>query len=153
MAGNNLQDIEDTKSFLKDQFKLKDLGQLKYFLGIEVARSNKWIALSQRKHDLEILEDVRYLGAKPASFPIEHNLSLSKFNGDYISDPSSYRRLVGRLIYLTITQPDLVYTVHILSQFMDKPRVPHLEATHCVLRYVKHSPRQEIFLPTTSSIQ
>ena len=137
MAGNNLQDIEDTKSFLKDQFKLKDLGQLKYYLGIEVALSNKGIALSQRKHDLEILEDVRYLGAKPASFPIEQNFSLSKINVDYISDPSSYRRLVGRLICLTITQPDLVYTVHILSQFMDKPRVPHLEAAHCVLRYVK----------------
>ena len=111
MAGNNLQDIEDAKSFLKDQFKLKDLGQLKHFLGIEVARSNKGIALLQRKHDLEILEDVRYLGAKPASFPIEQNLSLSKFNGDYISDPSSYRRLIGQQIYLTITSPDLVYTV------------------------------------------
>ena len=122
MARNNLQDIEDTKSFLKDQFQLKDLGQLKYFLGIEVARSNKGIAFSQRKYALEILEDAGYLGAKPASFPMEQNLSLCKFDGDYISDPSSYQRLVGRLIYLTITQPDLVYAVHILSQFMDKPR-------------------------------
>ena len=153
MEGNNLQEIEDTKSFLKDQFKLKDLGQLKYFLGIEVARSNKGIVLSQRKYALEILEDVGYLGAKPPSFPMEQNLSLSKFDGDYISDPSSYRRLVGRLIYLTITRPGLVYAVHILSQFMDKPRVPHLEAAHRVIRYVKHMPGQGIFLLTTSSIQ
>ena len=76
--------------FLKNQFKLKDLGQLKYFLGIEVARSHKGIALSQRKYTLEILEDVGYLGVKPSSFPMEQNLSLSKFDGDYISDPSSY---------------------------------------------------------------
>lgn len=115
LAGNNLQDIEATKLFLRRHFKLKDLGQLKYFLGIEVAQSNKRIALSQRKYALEILEDAGYLGANPASFPMEQNLSLSKLDGNYISDPSSYRRLVGRLIYLTITRLDFVYAVDILS--------------------------------------
>lgn len=71
----------------------------------------------------------------------------------YVSDPSSYQRLVGKPIYLTITQPNLAYAVHVLSQFMDKPRVPHLEAAHHVLHYVKQTPGQGIFLPTTSSIQ
>ncbi|CAL8119606.1 unnamed protein product [Prunus armeniaca] len=118
---NSLQDIEATKSYLLQQFKLKDLGQLKYFLGIEIAHSSKGIALSQRKYALEILEDAGQLGAKPADSPMEQNLSLSKHDGDYIDDPSSYRRLVGRLIYLTITRPDLVYAIHTLSQFMDKP--------------------------------
>ena len=68
-----MQDIEDTKLFLKNQFQLKDLGQLKYFLGIEVAWSNKGITLSQRKYALKILEDVGYLRAKPASFPMKQN--------------------------------------------------------------------------------
>jgi len=86
------------------------------------------------------------LAVKPANSPIEQNLSLSKTDGDFIAEPS-YRRLVGRLIYLTITRPDLVYPVHILSQFMDKPRIPHLDVAQQILRYIKKTPGQGIFFP------
>ncbi|XP_062013834.1 uncharacterized mitochondrial protein AtMg00810-like [Rosa rugosa] len=150
--GNNLQQIQATKEFLRKHFKLKDLGHLKYFLGIEVARSAKGISLSQRKYALEILEDTGFLGAKPAKFPMDQNLTLTQSNGELLKDPSSYQRLVGHLIYLTITRPDLVYAVHVLSQFMDKPRVPHLDAAHRVLRYLKQTPGQGILLSATSSI-
>ena len=153
LAGNNLQYIEETKQLLAKQFKLKDLGQLKYFLGIEVARSPTGISISQRKYALEILEDTGFLGAKPARFPMEQNLALTQSDGELLDDPSSYRRLVGKLIYLTITRPDLVYVVHVLSQFMDKPRQPHLEAAHRVLRYLKQTPGQGILLSSTSKLQ
>jgi hypothetical protein len=80
-------------------------------------------------------------------------LALSKHDGDLIADSSSYRRLVGKMIYLTITKPDLSYAVQVLSQFMDKPRTSHLDAAHRVLRYIKQSPGQGIFLSATSNIQ
>lgn len=110
LAGNNLRDIENTKIFLSKQFKLKDLGQLKYFLGIEVARSQHGINLSQRKYALEILEDTGFSGAKPSRFPVEKNMSLTQSDGKLLEDAAAYRRLVGRLIYLTITRPDSTCT-------------------------------------------
>ncbi|XP_020258184.1 uncharacterized protein LOC109834558 [Asparagus officinalis] len=129
------------------------MGQLKYFLGLEVARSKHVIALSQRKYALEILEDTGFLGAKPSRFPVEQNITLTQEDGRLLEDASQYRRLVGRLIYLTITRPDLVYAVHILSQFMDKPRQPHLDAAHKVLRYLKQTPGQGIFLPSKGPLE
>jgi hypothetical protein len=84
---------------------------------------------------------------------MEQNLSLNESDGDLILDPSSYHRLVGRLIYLTITRLDLTYAVHVLSQFMDKPRMPHLDAVHQVLRYIKQAPGQGLFMPSANPIQ
>ncbi|KAL6183657.1 hypothetical protein ACLB2K_045068 [Fragaria x ananassa] len=134
--------------------RIKDLGQLKYFLGIEVARSKAGIALSQRKYALEILEDTGFLASKPSTFPVDdHNLALTQTGGELLADPSQYHRLVGRMIYLTITRPDLVYAVHILSQFMHKPTQLHLNVAHQVLRYIKNTPGQGIFLPSNGKLK
>lgn len=84
-------------------FHMKDLGSLKYFLGVEVAQSNEGIYLCQRKYVLDILSDSNFLGAKPLSFPMEQNHNLGKVKGSLVSQPNSYRHLMGRLIYLTIT--------------------------------------------------
>uniref|UniRef100_A0A2N9I9I5 CCHC-type domain-containing protein n=1 Tax=Fagus sylvatica TaxID=28930 RepID=A0A2N9I9I5_FAGSY len=107
--------IETFKHALSTNFKTKDLGPLKYFLGLEVARSPKGIFLNQRKYALDILNDSGQLGARTASFPMEQNLKLTNQDGTPLSDPSPYRRLVGRLIYLTITRPDIVFAVNILN--------------------------------------
>ncbi|KAH9654338.1 hypothetical protein KPL70_027715 [Citrus sinensis] len=153
ITGNDPPAITTLKKFLDEHFIIKDLGKLKYFLGIEVARSKKGICISQRKYVLDILDDIGLLGAAPASFPMEKNLKLTPSSGDLLKDPSKYRRLIGRLIYLTITRPDINYSVHLLSQFMNQPRKPHLDAAIRVLRYLKGTPGQGLFFPAENNLK
>ncbi|CAL9004938.1 unnamed protein product, partial [Prunus brigantina] len=140
ITGNDVRAIDSLKSFLRDHFRIKDLGELKYFLGIEVSRSQRGIYISQRKYALEILKDYGFLGARPIAFPMD-DTKLSD-RGELLKDPEKYRRLVGRLIYLTITRPDITYSVHVLSRFMHEPRVPHMDAALRVVRYLKSTPGQ-----------
>lgn len=153
ISGNDHDSIQEFKNYLSDCFHMKDLGVLKYFLGIEVARSQEGIYLCQRKYALDILSEIGALGAKPAGFPMEQNHRLMQSKSRLLDDPESYRRLVGRLIYLCFTRPDLSYCVHVLSQFMQHPRVEHWEAVLRVARYLKGNPGQGILLQTECDLQ
>ncbi|KAK3023487.1 hypothetical protein RJ639_045074 [Escallonia herrerae] len=153
LAGNNSTACSSFKKYLNDCFKLKDLGHLKYFLGIEAARGLRGLFLSQRKYALDILSESGLSVSKPAAFPMEQNHGLALTGGPFLSDPGPYRRLIGRLVYLTITRPDIYYAVHVLSQFMQSPRSQHWDATLQVLRYLKAAPGQGLFLPADSPLQ
>jgi len=128
LASNNAAASQKFKAYLHACFSIKDLGPLKYFLGIEIARGPEGMFLCQRKYALDIIEECGLLGAKSANFPIEENHKLALANGWELHDATRYRRLVGRLIYLTITRPELTYVVHVLSQFMQSPRDEHMDA-------------------------
>lgn len=125
VTGNDHAAIQNFKTYLSDCFHMKDLGVLKYFLGIEVARGPDGIFLCQRKYALDIITETGLLGAKPVSFPLEQNHNLALTDGPFLDDPERYRRLVGRLIYLSATRPELSYAVHVLAQFMQQPREAH----------------------------
>lgn len=147
LAGNDIAMINKTKTYLNNKFNIKDLGPLKYFLGVEVARTPDGLVLSQRKYTLDILKDSGLHGCRPSSFPMEQNLKLGKCENSSRVDANQYRRLIGRLLYLQATRPDIAYSVNMLSQFVSDPRQEHLNAAHRILRYLKATPGQGIFFP------
>lgn len=155
ITGPSGEHIGAVKTLLSNLFFLKDLGSMKYFLGLEIARSSAGIFLSQQKYCLQILEDVGFQHAKPASTPMDPNVKLSKIDGVPLSleEAKQYRRFIGRLLYLQISRPDICFSVHKLSQFLQAPTTSHLHATHHLLRYLKGTPSQGILLKPVTHFQ
>ena len=121
-----------------------DLGKLKYFLGIEIAQSNSGIVLSQRKYDLDILEETDMLDCKPVDTPMDPNVKLVPGQGESLGGPGRYQRLVGKLNYLTITRPDISFPVSVVSQFLQSPCDSHWDVIIRILRYIKSTPGQGV---------
>lgn len=124
-------------------------------MGLEIAWSPSGILLSQRKYCLQLLEDVGLLNAKPTHAPMDPNLKLSKEDGTILTDKdaTTYRRIIGKLLYLQITRPNICYTVHKLSQFLQSPINTHLLAVHQLLKYLKYSPCQRVLLQPVTNFQ
>lgn len=144
IIGSSPKAISDFKSYLDTCFYMKDLGVLKYCLDIEVVRSPARIYLCQRKYTLDILDEIGLLGTKPSGFPTEQNHKLVHADGPLLTDPTPYWCLVGQLIYLADTRPDLAYSVHFLSQFLSNPREDHWNATLRVV-ILKETPVKTFF--------
>ncbi|KAF3623641.1 Mavicyanin [Capsicum annuum] len=142
---------------------MKDLGSLKYFLGIEVLKFKDGILLNQRKSAMQLISEAGLSGPKVVSTPLEFNHKLTSVEFDQhlgttndpdLEDITAYQRLIGKLLYLTITRPDICFSLQVLSQFMQHPKVSHREAASRIVRYIKNSPGFGVLLkrgtgPTT----
>ncbi|XP_010412990.1 PREDICTED: uncharacterized protein LOC104699374 [Camelina sativa] len=153
IAGSSPKATQDFKDYLSSCFHMKDLGPLKYFLGIEVARNATGIYICQRKYALDIISETGLMGAKPAAFPLEQTHDLFMNTSPLLPDPQRYRRLIGRLIYLAVTRPDLAFSVHMLARFMQQPREAHWDGALRIVRYLKSDPGQGILLRSNGGFQ
>uniref|UniRef100_A0A2N9HRP8 Integrase catalytic domain-containing protein n=1 Tax=Fagus sylvatica TaxID=28930 RepID=A0A2N9HRP8_FAGSY len=137
ITGDDVQGIQDLKRFLGQHFKMKDLGPLSYFLGLEVSSSSDGYYLTQAKYTSDLISRAGITDSKIVDTPIEYNNRLNTHDGEPLPDATLYRQLVGSLVYLTVTRPDISYAVHIVSQFMAAPRSLHYAAVLRILRYLK----------------
>lgn len=136
-TGNNSQMMEEFKKAMMQEYEMTDLGLMRYFLGMQVKQRPGQIFISQEKYADDLLKKFNMQDCKPLATPMAMNEKLSKDDGQNKVDATVYRSLVGSLIYLTNSRPDIVHAVSIVSRFMSNPSKAHFAAAKRILRYVK----------------
>ncbi|XP_019242469.1 PREDICTED: uncharacterized protein LOC109222580 [Nicotiana attenuata] len=144
-ARTHQEEIDSLKSFLHETFKIKDLGRLHYFLGMEVLYKGDGVLISQRKFTMDLLKEFVCTKYSSLSSPLDPSTKLKADESPLLADPSNYRKLVGKLNFLTNTRLDISFSIQHLSQYMQSPRESHLKAAYHVLRYLKGDPSLGIF--------
>ena len=137
LTGDDLEKMARLKTYLAKEFEIKDLGKLKYFLRIDVARSKEGIFIPQHKYVLDLLKEIGMIGSKAMDTPMNPNLKLGDDpNGEPV-DKGRYQRLEGKLIYLAHARPDIVFAVSVVCQFIHDPKRIHIDVVFRILKYLK----------------
>ncbi|XP_020209382.1 uncharacterized protein LOC109794341 [Cajanus cajan] len=147
ITGSDHTSIQHLKEQLKASFHMKDLGPLRYFLGLEVSMDSTGLFLHQHKYVEDLISLAGLHSTTPVDTPLEINVKYHRDEGDLLSDALLYRQLVGSLNYLTITRPDIAFAVQQVSQFMHTPRHHHLAAVRRIIRYLKGTSMRGLFFP------
>ncbi|RVW35033.1 Retrovirus-related Pol polyprotein from transposon TNT 1-94 [Vitis vinifera] len=151
ITGDDEEGIGNLKKLLAREFEIKDLGQLRYFLGMEVGRTKEGIVVTQRKYVLDLLQETGMLGCKPVDTPMDPIGKIDKDNDSHPTDRDRYQRLVGKLIYLTHTRPDIGFVVSMVSRYMNNPTERHMKAIYRILQYLKKSLGRGLYFKKTLS--
>ncbi|KAG6469823.1 hypothetical protein ZIOFF_070754 [Zingiber officinale] len=134
---SNEKMIEEFKDDMTQKYEMSDMGLLRHFLGMEIYQEEETIFICQKIYAEKILKKFNMLGCNPVSTPLIMGEKLKKEDGGKAADVTYYRSLIGNLLYLTATRPDLMYAASLLSRFMQSPSHFHLGAAKRVLRYVQ----------------
>jgi hypothetical protein len=153
ITGDDVQGVKGIKSVLTSKFEMSDLGFLTYFLGIEVAYSQRGYFLSQSKLACEIIDRSGISDDKVCETPEVVGAKMKIDDGVPLTDPTPYRQLVGSLMYLSITRPDLSHALHIASQFQHAPTTVHMSAVLRIIRYLKGTVNKGVFLSSSSELK
>lgn len=152
VTSSHTSQIEHLINFLASAFPINDLEKLSYFLGLEISYLSDGIHLSQRKYICDILSRTNMLSANGVTSPMAASSHLSLSNTPSFSNPTLYRSIVGSLQYLSLTRPDLAFSVNKISHFMHDPKASHWQAVKRLLRYLKHRLNFGLFFKESTSL-
>jgi hypothetical protein len=153
ITGDDPKYIAFVKAHLSDQFLMSDLGSLRYFLGIEISSTPEEFFLSQEKYIQDLLDRASLTNHQTTETPMELNVHLTPTDGEPLKDLTRYRHIIGSLVYLGVTRPDISYFVHIVSQFVSTPIQIHYSHLLRILRYLCWTISHHLFFPRSSSLQ
>ncbi|PRQ33949.1 putative RNA-directed DNA polymerase [Rosa chinensis] len=136
-TGNDDAMMREFKDSMMKEFDMSDLGKMRYFLGLEVQQLQDGIFISQKKYAMDVLRRFGMEKSNAVLNPIVPGFKISKDESGIEVDGTFYKQLVGSLMYLTSTRPDLMYAVSLIARYMSQPTELHLMAAKRVLRYVK----------------
>lgn len=137
ITGNDSTKVVEEKKKLQEKYEMKDLGEIRKYLGVEFAHTPSGLLLHQRSYAEQILQECDMVHCKPAHTPLPEGFVTKSDTGTAPVDLSEYCKIVGKLLFLTTTRPDLSYSVGIAARFMSKPQQQHLDAVKHILRYIK----------------
>ncbi|CAL8176533.1 unnamed protein product [Prunus armeniaca] len=128
VTGHSSAEISSFIDLLCSKFDSRKMGDLSFFLGMEILRTPKTISLSQTRYALDLLKKFNMELCKPCPTPLSSSTRLSSLDGDPLLDPAPYRSMVGGLQYLTLSRPDIAFAVNQVCQFMHAPCTTHLQS-------------------------
>jgi len=137
VTGSNELLVEEFKQEMMNVFEMTDLGLMTYFLGMEVKQSKNEVFIYQNKYAKEILKKFQMEECKATSTPMNQKEKLCKDDGADKIDEGYFRSIIGCLMYLTTTRPNILFVVSLLSRFMHRASELHLIAAKRILRYVR----------------
>ena len=129
--------FNEFKREMIQRYEMSDLGLLHHFLGMRILQTDQGVFINQSKYAKALLRKFMLEGCKPISILLSIGEKLKKVDESELADKGLYRKIVGSLLYLTTTRPDLMYVASLLSQFMNSPTKMHMGAIKRVLRYVQ----------------
>jgi hypothetical protein len=151
ITGSDNQMCTKFIELMKKEFEMTDMGRMKFFLGVEVHQDDNGIHICQKKYAREVLQKFKMWNSNSVRNPIIPGTATSKDGGNTV-DATLFKQLVGSLMYLTVTRPDLMYVVCLIARYMANPREEHLLIAKRVLRYLRGTVELGIFYKRSSSL-
>jgi hypothetical protein len=151
LTASNTQLLQRVIEELHQEFAIKDLGALRFFLGVQVRRDDTGFFLMQAQYTEDILDRAGMANCKPATTPVDAKQKLSASDGDPTANATFYRSITGALQYLTLTRPDIAYAVNQACLYMHSPRVAHWNLVKRILRYLRGTVNSGITISASPS--
>ncbi|GJX39860.1 retrovirus-related pol polyprotein from transposon TNT 1-94 [Tanacetum coccineum] len=152
--GSTCQEMcDDFAKIMHDEFEMSMMGELNFFLGLQIKQLEDGIFFNQSKYIKEMLKKFRLEDSKPMKTPISTKMKLTKDEEGESVDNTKYRGMIGSLLYLTASRSDIMFSVCLCSRFQEDPKTSHLEAVKRILQYVKGTTHLGLWYPKGSGIE